>query len=296
MFLAFASALPILFAAIAAIAALTGLALSKTGVSSKAGLDTQRRIRLLYGIAALLGLGFALLAFVVFPTVYVNAVKVPGLLAALAPALAGTVFVVTAGVGESFWPKPEGQQRGAFLTRRPVLANAARVPAWAAVTWGSLLLAFLVFCGFAATSDGESAGRSIAHPEWSPYRSGGSGPFPGWPYGIPMLICSAVLILLAIGVLHVIARRPAVSGTTPEEDAQLRRTSATSLMKGVQLSLAVSLAGVLAIAGQAATHGGVIEEDGYFATLAGHWWAYPVIVAAPIVLITAIVIAARRKK
>ena len=41
-----------------------------------------------------------------------------------------------------------------------------------------------------------------------------------------MLVLAAVLIVFALAVLHVVARRPAVRGTSPESDARLRRISA----------------------------------------------------------------------
>lgn len=260
--------------------------------ATKAGqnvlMDARRRIRVLYGVATLLGLGFALLAFAVFPVT----TAVPGLLIALAPSLAGIVFVIAATVGESFWPVPKGQQRGAFLARRPMFANAAPAPLWASATWAVLLVAALVLCGFAATSDG----RSIAHPIWNPNITGASGPFPGWPYGVPMLISSAVLVAVTLYALRVIARRPAVTGIDPDLDAQLRRTSATNLMKGVQLSFAVSLGGVLMVAGTAGSNAGIVDVDGYFATLAGHWWAYPAMTLAVVTIIVATIVAVWKQK
>ena len=277
-------ALLVLFAAIAAVTAIVAAVLrSKT---SDAQVDARRRIRVMYGTAAILGLIFAALALALFPVT----TPVPGVLIAVAPSLAGIVFVIAATVGESFWPVPKGQQRGAFLTRRPMFANAG--PMWAVITWAVLLVFALVFFGFAAMPDG----RSLAHPVWNPAVTGSSGPFPGWPYGIPILICSAVLVALTLYGLRTIARRPAVSGISPDVDAQLRHTSATNLVKGVQFSFAVSLGGVLMVAGTAGSNAGIVDVDGYFATLAGHWWAYPAMTLAVVTIIVATIVAVWKQK
>ena len=283
MSIAFVTIILIVLAAIAALAVIMGVVLTVAGRTDEPSRGARRRIQILYGTAALVGISFTLLVVYAFPTVYVNSTEVPGLLAALGPSLAGILFVDVAALGESFWPKPKGEQRGAYLTRRPALANAASVPKWATVIWGALLTAFLIFAGFVATSDGESAGRSIPHMVTDPNVSGASGPFPGWPYGIPMLIGAAFLALFTLGVLHVIARRPAVGGTTPEEDAALRRISATNLVKGVQLSLAASLAAVLFVGGTAAHN-------------AHWWWGAPLAVAAAVVATASIVVLAWRTK
>ena len=83
--------------------------------------------------------------------------------------------------------------------------------------------------------------------------------------------------MFAVAVLHVIARRPAVSGTTPQSDAQLRRISATNLLKGTQASLAASLAGVLLIAGQSSAN-------------AGYWWGTPCMAMSLMVVVAGIIV------
>lgn len=280
----------------ALIAVVTGVLIAAAGKGTDPSHGARRRIQIVYSIAALVGLTFALVAFLLFPTVYVNETRIPGLLAALAPTLAGILFVSIAMIGEGFWPKPKGEKRGAFLGRRPTIAKAVTLAERAAVTWGVLLVVFLVIFGLIANPTGEAAGRSLAHPVWHPNIAGASGPFPGWPYGVPMLLFVVVLVTLTFGVLHVIARRPAVYGTTPEQDLALREISATNVITGVQLSLGASLTGVLFTAGVAARRGGAICEDGYCAELVGHWWAGPVLLLAAAVLISTIGVLARRHK
>lgn len=220
------------------------------------------RIRILYGVAAFFGVIAALSLGAAVPTVMVNITNMRSLLAALGPSLAGLVYVGVVAVGEANWPKPEGEQRGAFLNRRPALASATRLPMRAGVVWACCLLVSIVLFGFLAAKDGDSPGRSIAHSGNDALVQGWSGPFPGWPYGVPMAITAVLLMLATAGVLHLIARRPAVGAIVPESDEILRRTSASNLIKGVQLSLATSLAGLLFIAGIAARN-------------AGWWWGTP---------------------
>lgn len=272
-----------ILAALAVVAIATGAVLAATGTDDDPSRRARQRIRALYGAAALVGVILALVAVYVFPTVYVNATEVPGLLAALGPSVAGLAFVLIAALGEALWPRPKGERRGAYLERRPVFANAADLTKWASATWGALLAGALLFFGYAAASDGDSPGRSIAYVSNTAQSAGWHGPFPGWPYGIPMLIAAAVLVVAAIVVLHLIARRPAVHGTTSARDADLRRVSATNLLKGVQLSLASSLSGVLIIAG-------------YAAHPAGWWWGIPALALAGVVMLGAFIVLAVRSR
>ena len=273
----------IVFAAVALFTVVMGIVLTVVVKTDDPSRGAKRRIQVLYSVAALVGLAFAALAAYAFPTIYVNSTEVPGLLAALAPLIAGILFVDIAAIGESFWPRPKGHKRGAYLARRPALANAGAITQIATVLWATLLVVSLVLFGFIAVKGGDASGRAIANVAADPAVNGQSGPFPGWPYGIPMLVLAAVLIALALAVLHVIARRPAVSGTTPQSDAQLRRISATNLLKGTQASLAASLAGVLLIAGQSSAN-------------AGYWWGPACIALSVAVLIAAVVIIVWRSR
>ena len=76
-------------------------------------------------------------------------------------------------------------------------------------------------------------------------------PWPGSYYGLPLTISIVALLVGTAAVLRLIALRPAVVGVTPDWDMRLRRRSAAHLFRGIQLVLALTLAGVLALAGQA---------------------------------------------
>lgn len=245
------------------------------------------RINTTTTMAAAAGLVFALWAWVTFPTIHVNATEVPGLLAALGPSLAGLVFLGVVAAAEATWKRPSGTTRAARLTRRPLFSRALPWATRALWAWTGLLAAALAAFGAIAEPDG----RSLAHAPGVgeclvdgipvPCDGGASGPFPGWPYGVPLLAAAALVVGATLAVLHLVARRPAVWGTSPADDDVLRTISATRVVRGAQLSLGTSLAGVLFFAGATAHN-------------AGWWWAWPAIVAAPAVLGAAFGVATRR--
>ena len=90
-----------------------------------------------------------------------------------------------------------------------------------------------------------------------------------------------LVVAATLGVLHVVARRPAVRGTSAEDDALLRTISATRVVRGAQLSQGTALAGVTFFAGATSAN-------------AGWWWAWPLLILAVVVLGTALGVALRR--
>ena len=110
---------------------------------------------------------------------------------------------------------------------------------------------------------------------------GASGPFPGWPYGLPILIGAATVLVVTLGVLYLVARRPAVRGTSTTDDDLLRTVSATRVVRGAQLALGITLAGVTFFAGATASN-------------AGWWWGWALLLVAVAVLGTSVGIALRR--
>ena len=178
-----------------------------------------------------------------------------GVLLGLAPAAAGLVFAAVQALGEATWPRPTGRVRRAPLTRRTVGDVAPPVLRTAAWTWAGLAVVALVACGLAAAADGRSVGRQVA---------GGStaaGPFPGWTYGVPLLAAVVVVLVAAEGVLRLVATRPTVADADPAWDLSLRRLSAHRVLRGAQLVLAWTTAGVLGVAGAALRNvGGVVTD------------------------------------
>lgn len=237
-------------------------------------------------VAALAGLGFAMWAWVAFPTSYVNATEVPGLLAALGPILAGLVYLAVTAVAEVTWPRPTGSERAAFLTRRPLVTSAASWAMRALWAWAGLLGVLLVVFGVVAEPDGRSIAttggeRCLVNGVPVPCSGGATGPFPGWPYGGPILVATGVILVATLAVLHLVARRPAVWATSPGDDQLLRTISATRVVRGTQLALGTTLSGVLFFAGTTAAN-------------AGWWWGWPTLAAAVVVLGTSFGLAMRR--
>lgn len=168
------------------------------------------------------------------------------ILAALYPAVLGLLFLAVHAVGELTWPRPTGMVRRAALEprrRRDVVPTLMHRVTWG--WFGALVLTLLVF-GATATD-----GRKITATELSSTMT--ASPYPGWFYGVPLLISAAVLLVACEGVLHLVARRPAVVDADPTYDAASRRLSAHRALRGVELLLAGILAAVLVLAGSALT-------------------------------------------
>jgi hypothetical protein len=171
-----------------------------------------------------------------------------GIALAVLPATGGVLFLGVLAVGELTWPRPAGRVRTAALARRTVAELAPRwlrVLTWA---WAVLLAATLVACGLVA-DDGHAFSTITTDATGAVVGSHRSSPFPGWRYGVPLLVATAVVMLAAEGVLRLVAARPAVTGAPDAVDRALRTVSAGRALRGAQLVLGTSLTAVLAVAG-----------------------------------------------
>lgn len=167
-----------------------------------------------------------------------------GVYLGLVPAAAGLAFAAVQGLGELTWPRPSGTIRRAPLTRRTAADVAPRWLRRVTWTWAALTVVLLVAAGL-ASDDGRRITRTFTDG------SAASGPFPGWFYGVPLLLATVAVLLASDSVLGLIARRPAVMDAAPEWDLGLRRTSARRLLRGTQLVLGWTAAGVLFFGGAA---------------------------------------------
>lgn len=242
------------------------------------------RMNITTAAAAGAGIGFALWAWGTFPTTLVGVTKVPGLLAALGPSLAGLVYLVIFIVAEATWRRPTGDARAANLIRRPLFVQAQPWAERALLAWSILLAGCVGAFGVIAAP----GGRQLAYVSMdctvdgvAVACEGMNGPFPGWPYGVPILLGAAAVLAACFTALYLIARRPAIRGVTASDDEAMRVVSATRVVRGAQLSLGTTLAGVTFIAGAAAAN-------------AGFWWGVPAIALALAVLGTAFAISMRR--
>ena len=191
-----------------------------------------------------------------------------GVVTGLWPATGGLLFLGVHAIGERTWPRPTGTVRRAHLSPR----DAQRGPRWLrrlTWTWAGLLLVTLVAAG-ATSSNGRAV--SVAYATNAVQTA---GPYPGWYYGAPLLVAAALVLVATEGVLRLISRRPAVVDADPAYDAASRRLSAHRALRGAQLVLALTEAGVLGIAGAALSRvdqgalGGVIGGLGLLIGLAG---------------------------
>jgi hypothetical protein len=211
---------------------------------------------------AWVGLVAALVILQVFTPSLTNGLGT-GVLIGLTPTLAGATFLAVQSVGELTWPRPSGPVRRAPLTPRTVRTLAPvglRRLTW---VWAGGLATTLVACGLASGN-----GRDIERV-WDAASSGAAGPFPGWFYGGPLLVATAVVVAATEVVLLLVARRPAAADTAPADDLALRTVSARRVLRGTQLVLAWTLAGVLFVAGTALRSVGTIEVDGVGRTSVG---------------------------
>ena len=192
-----------------------------------------------------------------FNALFESLVRVPlprpagsGPVIAVAPFVVAISYCVARYVGELTWPRPKGEVRTAPLVRRTIWATGGARLIGVLATAGLLAISLTVA---GAVGDGSGRGLHTAGLV-SPY--GGLitttvGPFPGWYFGIPMLIGLGLSLLTTILTLNLITRRPPLTALVPAHDAAIRRTSADRLLAGVQLCLGLALGGVWWIAGHA---------------------------------------------
>ncbi|KSW13723.1 hypothetical protein [Cellulomonas sp. B6] len=169
-----------------------------------------------------------------------------GLVLGCAPAAAGLAFLLVSAVGERTWPAPTGTLRRASLVRRTALDVGPRPLVVLLAAWCAALLLVLLATGTTADVGGTTVTLRLDEQ-----LTASSGPYPGAPYGVPLGVATGLVVLASAGVLHLVARRPAVTGLSVADDAALRRASAGRVLAGVQLVVGATLAGVLAFTGLA---------------------------------------------
>lgn len=230
-------------AAVAVVVALGAVLLSRPGTPppSQTAAAARRHAAVVSGVAW----GLSLLTLVAGGPVATAATSglTEGVALGLVPAVAGVVLAAVHAVGELTWPRPTGTVRRAGLVRRTVADVAPRRLHLLLRGWAATLVVVLLVCGLVA--DDRQVTRTLENGATS------AGPFPGWFYGVPLLVATLVVLGATEGVLHLVARRPAVVDARPAWDLSLRRLSAHRVLRGGQLVLGLTTAGVLAVAGSA---------------------------------------------
>lgn len=208
------------------------------------------------GVSAIAWLGLVL-ALVLGPALS-GTVRGPaqGVLLGLVPTVAGVLFVGVHAVGELTWPRPTGTVRRAGLDRRTTADVAPRGLRGFLWGWTALVLVLAVVGGAVATG-GRQVSRVVEDGGMS------AGPFPGWFYGLPLLVACLVVAAATEAVLHVVASRPAVVDAQPRWDLALRQLSAHRVLRGAQLVVGLTAAGVLLYGGLAVRNiSHALVEDG----------------------------------
>ncbi|MFI2101731.1 hypothetical protein ACH436_00430 [Isoptericola sp. NPDC019693] len=234
------------------------------------------------------------------PVVWPGWAPAPGLLQAMAPFSIALVFCAVRAIGERTWPRPAGEVRAAPLGRRTARSVGGARLVVVLVT-ATLLAVTLVVCGITADASGRAyATGPVTLPDGG-VTTGSSGPYPGWPYGAPMLLGIVATVLATLLALRAVVRRPPLHGVPAPHDDAVRATSAARLLGAVQVCLGVALAGTLFIAGSAVrSRGESLVYDGgpvqLGATLGSVGQA--AIVAGLVIAVTSVIaglLAARRR-
>lgn len=222
-----------------------------------------RRHSLLLGITS--SAAFVVVAVFVWLRVVLTADIDGSRALAISPLLAAAVAVCVLTVGEKTWPRPRGSMRTAAIRERSLIRLISGP--WLVVTalLTVCLVGLLLWAGVAAGANG----RQIVPP--------GSGSdvsaFPGWYYGGPQLLMTAVLWtgLLIVGQLAVL--RPASLTSDTRSDDVLRRASISRGLRFAASAIAATLGGNLLI---------IAEAFGLTP------WAVPLRVCAVLLMLTAV--------
>lgn len=223
-----------------------------------------------------------------FVAVAVGPAGPTGLALALAPLLVTFLYVLTSWIGERTWPRPAGEVRSASLAQRSLSSTSPAALRWMTLGWSAALTVVLVWCGLVGdgtlltvtTGDGDDVVAASS-----------SGPFPGWPYAIPMLLALAATLLLTWSTLDNVRRRPAITTIPPDQDEGLRRGASGRVLRIAQLGTGLTLAGTLFFAGSAVRAAGqgwpTLGIDGPWWGVGGSW----LMVAGPVIAIVSAIVA-----
>lgn len=203
-----------------------------------------------------------------------------GLPLALAPMIAATGAILLQTIpGQRSFQASKSAVRSASLEARSPWAFVSKPALWAPILGAIALAGFLIFTGLTASADDFGLARAL-HIETENMGTGG-GPYPGWYYGVPLLIAAAVLLgttLLAHIRLSKIAAFPRAD--LGEIDATWRSGLARTVSAISVTGLLLTLGGValfasrviLSIQGSLRGHGEPAPgwlSSGPFITVAG---------------------------
>lgn len=194
------------------------------------------------GIAVLAGVAAAVAVGLADPAAPLG----PGVSAALAPLVFAVVHTAVLGVGESAWPRPRGALRTASLTPRRFPDRLRRWQVVLLLAAAGVVLAALTGWSTAAPDGRTVTGSPVVLPgglaSLGPPRA---GPYPGSVFAVPVLIGTAVLLVVVALAVRTALVRAAVPGGGAAE-AVLRAASVHRVLRGAVAGLLVELGGLLA--------------------------------------------------
>ncbi|ARU52296.1 hypothetical protein CBR64_13335 [Cellulosimicrobium cellulans] len=173
-----------------------------------------------------------------------------GVLVGLSPAVVGLAFLGAHAVGERTWPRQRTSVRAATLRPRTVADVAPRCLRRLSWSLGALVVVLAAVGALTAGDDGRSVTRVLGDTAST------ASPYPGAFYGAWLALAAVLLVAGAEGVLRLVARRPAVAQVEETWDVGLRRASAHRVLRGTQLALGLTAAGMLGVGANAAARAG----------------------------------------
>ncbi len=159
------------------------------------------------------------------------------------PALAALVAVVTAGVAELTWPRPQGERREASIAvRHGTEARTLTRLLLAGLTVSGVLLAL---GALTAAPDGASVER-----HWA-LGAAGAGPYPGVTYAVPVGLALAALSLATWWALRRVDARPALGTDLEQVDRAIRLAARVRVLRFAAAGALLTSAGLAATMGTA---------------------------------------------
>lgn len=209
------------------------------------------------------------------------------------------------------WEPPAGERAHAELTPRTPTSFARQWVFTLPLATSLSLIVGLVLTGLYSSTDGNGLHRIYQRRSLSgwgiengqvvdvQYNLSSTGPFPGWYYGVPVILSAVLLIVVVYWSLRSIAAtaRP----TSPklfDADTALRSLRTVFVMATSSAALAAQVAGLLAITGNVlrASHMDSVPTADTFAVPdmvavePGHTLALIMILSALVIAVTAVVL------
>ncbi len=152
----------------------------------------------------------------------------------------GVVMSVAATFVELTWPRPRGSVRTAVASPRPQPSRTLR---WLRTSSAATLAVLCVGGALLGGSDGTSIRAS-----W-PGGAAAQSPFPGWRYGLGLLIALALLTAATQWGLRVVEARPALEPGHAALDTAARMVSSARLLRIAATTTWLTVLGVAFVAG-----------------------------------------------